>query len=41
LRKAFRDAQDDPERIPAKRKPIIAMPDFPEMLVNRVEKTVA
>jgi len=41
LRKAFRDAQDDPERIPAKLKPIIAMPDFPEMLVNMVEKAVA
>ena len=41
LRKAFRDAQDNPERIPAKLKPIIAMPDFPEMLVNMVEKAVA
>jgi hypothetical protein len=41
LRKAFREAQDDPERIPAKLKPIIAMPDFPEMLVNMVEKAVA
>jgi hypothetical protein len=41
LRKAFRDAQDDPERIPAKLKPIIAMPDFPVKLVNMVEKAVA
>jgi len=41
LRKAFREARDDPERIPAKLKPIIAMPDFPEMLVNMVEKAVA
>ena len=41
LRKAFREAQDDPERIPAKLKPIIAMPDFPEKLVNMVEKAVA
>jgi len=41
LRKAFREAQDDPEKIPAKLKPIIAMPDFPEKLVNMVEKAVA
>ena len=41
LRKAFREAQDDPEKIPAKLKPIIAMPDFPEKLVRMVEKAVA
>jgi hypothetical protein len=41
LRKAFREAQDDPEKIPAKLKPIIAMPDFPEKLVSMVEKAVA
>jgi hypothetical protein len=41
LRKAFREAQDDPERIPAKLKPIIAMPDFPEKLVSMVEKAAA
>ena len=41
LRKAFREAQDDPERIPAKLKPIIAMPDFPEKLANMVERAVA
>jgi len=41
LRQAFREAQDDPEKIPAKLKPIIAMPDFPEKLVNMVEKAVA
>ena len=41
LRKAFREAQVDPERIPAKLKPIIAMPDFPEKLLNMVEKAVA
>lgn len=41
LRKAFREAQDEPEKIPATLKPIIAMPDFPEMLVNMVEKAVA
>jgi hypothetical protein len=41
LRKAFREAQNDPERIPAKLKPIIAMPNFPEMLVSMVERAVA
>jgi hypothetical protein len=41
LRKTFREAQDDPERIPAKLKPIIAMSDFPEKLVSMVEKAVA
>ena len=41
LRKAFREAQDNPERIPAKLKHIIAMPDFPEKLLIMVEKAVA
>ena len=41
LRKAFREALDDPERIPAKLKPIIAMPDFPEKFANMIEKAVA
>lgn len=41
LRKAFRDAQDDPEKVPAMIKSIIAMPDFPEMLLHMVEKAVA
>ena len=41
LRKAFREAQDDPEKIPAKLKPIIAMPDFPAKLVTMVEKAAA
>ena len=41
LRQAFQDAQNDPERIPAKLKPIIAMPDFPERFGNMVEKAVA
>jgi hypothetical protein len=41
LRQAFREAQIDPERIPSKLKPIIAMPDFPERFVNMVEKAVA
>jgi len=41
LRQAFREAQIDPERIPSKLKPIIAMPDFPERFVTMVEKAVA
>jgi hypothetical protein len=41
LRKAFREAQDDPEKVPAMLKPIIAMPDFPELLVNMVKNAVA
>lgn len=41
LRKAFRDAQDDPEKVPAMIKSIIAMPDFPEILLHMVEKAVA
>jgi len=41
LRAAFRETQQDPERIPAQLKPLIAMPDFPQKLVNMVEKAVA
>ncbi len=41
LRKAFREAQEDPEKIPANLKPIIAMHDFPEKLVTMVQKAVA
>lgn len=41
LRRAFREAQDDSERIPAMLKPLIAMPDFPEKLGNLIESTVA
>jgi hypothetical protein len=41
LRQAFREAQIDPERIPAKFKPILAMPDFPERFVRMVEQAVA
>ncbi len=40
-RQAFREAQIDPERIPAKLKPIIAMPDFSEKLVAMVQKAAA
>jgi hypothetical protein len=41
FRKAFHEAQVDPERIPAKLKSIIAMPDFPQKLVNLLQKAVA
>lgn len=41
LREAFRKAQDAPEKIPSKLKPLIAMPNFPEKLVKMVEKAVA
>jgi hypothetical protein len=41
LRQAFREAQDDPDKIPATLKPIIAMPDFPEKFVCMIEKAVA
>lgn len=41
LRQTFREAKIDPERIPSKLKPFIAMSDFPERFVNMVEKAVA
>jgi len=41
FRAAFREAQDAPEKIPAKLKPIIAMHDFPEKLVNMLQKASA
>jgi len=41
FREAFREAQDTPEKIPAKLKPLIAMPDFPEKLVNMLQKAAA
>ena len=41
FRQAFREAQDAPEQIPAKLKPLIAMPDFPEKLVNILRKLLA
>ena len=41
FRQAFREAQDAPEKIPAKLKPLIAMPDFPEKLVNMLRRAVA
>jgi hypothetical protein len=41
LREQFRKAQSTPERIPRKLKPLIAMPNFPEKLVDTVNKAVA
>ena len=41
LRQAFREARIDPESIPSKLKPIIAMADFPERFVHMVKKGVA
>ncbi len=41
FREAFREAQVVPGKIPAKLKPLIAMPDFPAKLVNMLQKAVA
>lgn len=41
LRVAFREARQDPESVPAKLKPLLAMPDFPERLISMIEKAVA
>ncbi len=41
FREAFREAQDVPEKVPAKLKPLIDMPDFPEKLVSMVERAAA
>jgi len=41
FREAFREAQDASEKIPAKLKPLIAMPDFPQKLVNMLQRTAA
>ncbi len=41
FRTAFREAQDVPEKIPSKLKPLIAMPDFPEKLLRMAEKAAA
>jgi len=38
MRDAFRKAQDTPEKIPSKLKPLIAMPEFPEKLVNMLKR---
>ena len=41
LRQAFKTAQINPESIPSKLKPIIAMSDFSEKFVQMVEKGIA
>ena len=41
LREAFRQAQDSPGKIPAKLKPLIAMPDFPEKILSMLERALA
>jgi hypothetical protein len=41
LREAFREAQDAPGKIPTKLKALISMPDFPEKLLNMLQKAVA
>ena len=41
FREAFREAQDVPEKVPAKLKPLIDMPDFPKKLVSMVKKAAA
>ena len=41
FRTAFREAQDVPEKIPSKLKPLIAMPDFPEKLLSMAQKAAA
>jgi len=41
LREEFRKAQHSPERIPAELKPLIAAIDFPQKLVNTIEKAAA
>jgi len=41
LRQEFRKAQSDPEKIPAKLKALIAMPDYPGKLVEMIRKAVA
>ena len=41
LREEFRKAQLNPEKIPAKIKSLIALPDYPERIVKMVEKAAA
>jgi len=41
LRREFRKAQNDPEKIPAKLKSLIAAPDYPAKLIKMVQNTVA
>ena len=41
LRREFRKAQNDPEKIPAKLKSLIATPDYPARLIKMVQNSVA
>lgn len=41
FRETFRIAREAPQKVPAKLKPLIAMPDFPEKLAIMLERAVA
>ncbi len=41
LRDEFSNDQDAPERVPAKLKPLIAMPNLPEVFVTISQKAVS
>ncbi len=41
FRKAFKEAQHAPERVPSKIKALIAMTDFPKKIVNMIQKAAA
>ena len=41
MRKTFQEAQNAPEKIPSRLKPLIAMPDFPKKLVAMLDRSVA
>jgi len=41
LRQEFRKAHDSPQRIPTELKPLIAISNFPEKLLNTIQKTAA
>jgi hypothetical protein len=41
LRKEFSKAKNNPEKIPAQLKPLIAMPDYPRKLVAMIRKAAA
>ena len=41
LRQEFRNAQLDPERVPTQLKTLIAMPDYPQKLIEMIEKAAA
>jgi hypothetical protein len=41
VRKALQEARDNPEKIPAQLKPLIAMPEFPGKLLSMIQKAAA